>query len=110
VKFTTDPMMVLGYGYWEIDDKPVTNKDGEPVEYVQLLDLDADEIHRYTMRGVAPSGRPEPMTWAKANCEGRTAHKGREDGTVSSRLKVAVVGLESAAAPKPAQAGSASKP
>lgn len=109
MRFTTDAMMVLSYGYWEIDDKPVTNKEGEPVEYVQLLDLEADEIHRYTMRGVANGGRPDPMTWARAVCEGRTAHKGREDGTVSSRLKVAVVGLEAAQPPKPSEPAQAKR-
>lgn len=109
MKFTTDPMMVLGYGYWEIDDKAVTNKDGEPVEYCQLLDLDADEIHRWTMRGVPLGGRPEPMTWVKAQCEARTGSKGREDGSVSSRLKVAVTGLEGVPAPK-SSSPPASKP
>lgn len=103
MKFTTDAMMVLGYGIWDIDGKPVTNKAGEPVEFIQLLDLEADEIHRWTLREVPVSGRPEPMSWAKVTCDGRTAHKGREDGSVTAKLKVGVVGLEAAPAPKAGQ-------
>ncbi len=102
--FTTDPMMVLDYGYWEIDGKPITNKAGEPVEYVQLLDLDADEIHRFTMRGVNGE-RPKQLTPTLVRCEAQTASKGREDGSVNQRLKVAVLGFEkppavASAAPK----------
>lgn len=99
MKLTTDPMLVLGYGTWEIDDKPVVNKAGEPVEYVQLLDLDADEIHRLSLRGVPLADRPAPMNYGVATCEGRTSHKGREDGSVNARLKLQVVALKKASAP-----------
>ena len=100
MKFTTEPMMIGGYGIWEIDDKPVTNKAGEPVEYVQLIDLDADEIHRFTLRGVPEADRPAPMTFGVCECQATLASKGREDGSVSTRLKVAVVGLKKASAPR----------
>jgi len=99
MRFTTEPMMVLDYGVWDIDGKPVTNKAGEPAEYVQLLDLGADEIHRFTLRDVPNSARPQAMSYAVVTCEARTAQKGREDGSVTSRLKVQVVGLEKASAP-----------
>lgn len=99
--FTTAPMRVLDYGYWEIDDKPVTNKAGEPVEYVQLLDLDADEIHRFTMRGVN-GDRPKSLEEACVRCEAQTTSKGREDGSVNQRLKVAVIGFEKPPARSPA--------
>lgn len=101
MKFTTDPMMIGGYGIWEIDDKPVTNKAGEPVEYIQLIDLDADEVHRFTLRDVPDAERPEPMTFATCQCQARLAAKGREDGSVSTRLKVQVVGLKKAQPPRP---------
>lgn len=103
--FITEPMMVLDYGYWEIDGKPVTNKAAEPVEYVQLLDLDADEIHRFTMRGVTGQ-RPKQLEPTLVRCEAQTASKGRDDGSVTQRLKVSVVGFEkpSAAAAAPAAA------
>lgn len=99
MKFKTDPLLVAGFDYWEIDDKPVVNKQGEPVEYVQVIDLDTDEIHRFTLRDVPIADRPDPMTYAVLTCEARTAQKGREDGSVSSRLKVSVVGIEKASPP-----------
>lgn len=99
MRFTTEPMMIADYGIWDIDGKPVTNKAGEPVEFVQLIDLGADEIHRFTLRDVPDSERPEPMTYARLTCEAETAARGRDDGSVSSKLKVRVIGLEKAQRP-----------
>jgi hypothetical protein len=92
MRFTTEPMIVLAYGEWEIDGEPVKNKEGDPVEYVQLLDLDADEIHRWSLRGVNGE-RPKELAPTRAVCEAVTASKGRADGSVSTRLKVAVTGF-----------------
>jgi hypothetical protein len=93
MRFVTEPMRVLDFGVWEIDGKPVTNKAGEPVENVAFLDLDADEIHRFTLREVNGE-RPKELTQTRLVCEAQTASRGRDDGSVTSKLKVAVVGFE----------------
>jgi hypothetical protein len=95
MQLTTAPVLILGYGIWDIDGEPVTNKEGEPVEYVQVLDLDNDESYKWTLRGVNGE-RPKELKTARVVCELRTARKGLQDGRVSEKIKVGVTGFEPA--------------
>ena len=115
MRFTTDPMLILEYGNWDLGDGPATRKDGSIVENVALLDLDADEIHRYTLSAAVGSDRPAPMTPARIVCSAETGHRGRQDGTVASKLKVQVTGFmtadqpAAAASPRTAENGKQSR-
>jgi len=101
MRCTCDPMLILGYGYWTgDDDKPMTNKAGEPIEWVQLLDQEQDEVLKMTMRGVNGE-RPKEFTPARpvlsfAVDRKASVVKGRDGGdyeVIRERLKPTCTGF-----------------
>jgi hypothetical protein len=68
----TSPVLVIGYGRWSdvVGDK-VERKDGTPVEYCDILDLDSAEPTplRWTLDESLNGDRPESMTTVALTAE-----------------------------------------
>jgi hypothetical protein len=97
MKAKLGPVLIAGYGNWDMGDGPVTNKDGEIVENVQVIDLDGEDISRYTMGHIAEADRPKVMSQVYLIGDLAVAQKVRKAGDsnlVVDVLKLRVSGFE----------------
>lgn len=64
MRATTEPLLIVGYGVWDIDGETAKRRDGSPVEFVQLLDTNTNQVRQWSLARKLDGDRPSELARA----------------------------------------------
>lgn len=91
---STDPVLVLGYGVWEMENGPATRSDGSTVERVDFYDPEQGEAWQVSLaEGIGKDERPAPGSQAILELRIEKTQKVGKDGIVRPKQRYTVMGF-----------------